>query len=393
MVFLFPGVLFRKFYFSGQFGNQFEQGNVLERFLWSLFLSFVCLCSVPLLFSLVAHFWDAYPLDNISFEKVLLIFQSLSKNEFPKSFSNKDDFTSFLILLFLVYILSATLGAITHNFIRAFSFHTFSVFKFKNNWHYLSQAYKENGVSRNIGDVYATFVDVLVKNTPKDELYKGRLNNVILDKEDKLENIVLSHTYKFVSVDKSEIEKIEDIKQSIENKENIYTLHKEYSNRIVYKKSIDGNLLVLSKENIININFTYVKTSNNVKRWKRYFFDFLTTANLLLVVGLLILPFLQVKYSFLQSIGSKIMFSITTSLLATFILNLIGEALKIRNTEVKTSGLDAIFIFLIISTPYLWVFDLISGLGTIAVFFFLICAYTLVQFFKEKKKNITLEDS
>ncbi len=389
MVFLFPGVLFRKFYFSGQFGNQFEQGNLLERFLWSLFLSFVSLSGVSILLFLLAWLFDLHPLDNINFEKVSSIFQSLSENKFPKSFSNKTDFTSFLILLFIVYVVSAGLGSLTHNIVRALSLDRISIFKFKNNWHYLSQAYKENGVSRKIGDVYATFVDVLVKNTPKDELYRGRLNNVILDKDDKLENIVLSNTYKFVSIEKTDNQKIEDIETSISNEENIFTLHRDYTNRVVYKKSIDGNLLVLSKENIININFTYVKTSNNVKLWKRYSFDFLRIANLLLLIGLLILPFLQVKYSYLNSIGSKIVFSITTSFIATLILKLAGEKLEIINTKTKTSIVDAFFIFGIVSTPYLWVFDILSGLGTIAAFFLLLLVYAVVQFFQEKYEGKT----
>jgi hypothetical protein len=378
MVFLFPGVLFRKFYFSGQFGNQFEQGNLLERFLWSLFLSFVCLSGVSLLFFLLAYFWDLHPLDNINFEKISSIFQSLSKNEFPQSFSNKSDFTSFLFLLFIIYFISASLGYIVHNIVRALSLDKFSIFKFKNNWHYLSQAYKENGVSRKIGDVYATFVDVLVKNNTKDELYRGILNNVILDKEDKLENIVLSNTYKFVSIDKSENEKIEAIKQSIENKENIFTLHKDYLNRIIYKKSIDGNLLVLSKENIININFTYVKTSNKIKFWKGYFYDFLRIVHLLIIVGLVILPFLQVKYSYLESIGSKIIFSITTSLISFLLLNIVGELLKITNSQ-KTNPKDAIFIFILFSTPYLWIFDIMSGLGTFASSLFVITVFAIFQ--------------
>ncbi|EJL59281.1 hypothetical protein PMI10_04246 [Flavobacterium sp. CF136] len=379
MVFLFPGVLFRKFYYSGQFGNQFEQGNLLERFLWSLFLSFVCLSGVSSLFFFLAYFWDLHPLDNIDFGKISSMFQSLSKNEFPQSFSNKSDFTSFLFLIFIIYFISASLGWIVHNIVRAFSLDRFSIFKFKNNWHYLSQAYKENGVSRKIGDVHATFVDVLVKNNTKDELYRGILNNVILDKEDKLENIVLSNTYKFVSIDKTENEKIEAVKRSIENNENVFTLHKDYLNRTVYKKSIDGNLLVLSKENIININFTYVKTSNKVKYWKGYFFDFLRIANLLFIVGLVILPFLQVKYSYLQSIGSKVVFSITTSFIATLFLNLFGELLKIKTPKVKTSFSDVFFIIILFSTPYLWVFDILTGLGTIAFSFLIIIIFAFYQ--------------
>lgn len=379
MVFLFPGVLFRKFYFSGQFGNQFEQGNLLERFLWSLFLSFVCLSGVSLMFFLLAYFWDLHPLENIDFEKISCIFQSLSKNEFPTPFSNKSDFTGFLILIFIIYFISASFGSIAHNIIRAFSFDRFSIFKFKNKWYYLSQAYKENGVSRKIGDVYTTFVDVLVKNNTKDELYRGILNNFILDKEDKLENIILSKAYKFVSIEKTEIQKIDSIDQSIENNENIFTLHRDYVDKKVYKKSIDGNLLVLSKENITNINFTYVKTSNKVKYWKGYFYDFLKILYLITVVGLVIFPFLQIKYSYFESIWNKIVFSLTTSLVLIILLNIIGELLKIKISETKTNYKDLSTTLILLSTPYLWVFDILTGLSTFITFFIILFIFAAMQ--------------
>ena len=130
MVFLFPGVLFRKFYFSGQFGNQFEQGNLLERFLWSLFLSFTSLSFVAVLFYSLAYFFDLHPLESIDFEKISTIFESLSKNEFPRAFTNKIEFINFLILIFIIYFISASLGFIVHKIIRLFSFDRFSIFKF-----------------------------------------------------------------------------------------------------------------------------------------------------------------------------------------------------------------------------------------------------------------------
>lgn len=383
MVFLFPGVLFRKFYFFGQFGNQFEQGNLLERFLWSLFLSFVCLTSVSIFFFLLEYLFNLHPLESINFEKISTIFESLSKNEFPTSFSNKSDFLNFLILIFIIYFISASLGYITHNIIRTFAFDRFSIFKFKNNWHYLSQAYKANGVNRKIGDVYTTFIDVLAKNNTKEELYRGILNNIILDKDDKLENIVLSNTYKFISIEKIETEKIDAIEESINNEENIFTLHREYSNKKVYKKSIDGNLLVLANENIININFTYVKTSNKVKYWKSLFYDFLKILYLISFVGLVLLPFFKIKVSYFESIWNKIIFSLTTSLVLIILLNLIGELLKIKTVENKTSNKDVLFILLLFSTPYLWFFKILSGGLTFVAFFGVFIIFAAIQ----NKKN------
>ncbi len=382
MVFLFPGVLFRKFYFSGQFGNQFEQGNLLERFLWSLFLSFICLSSVSFLFFFLSSVLNLHPLDNIDFDKITSIFKNLSKNEYPSSFENKNEFQSFLFLIFIIYFISASLGYLVHKLIRILSLDRFPVFKFKNNWHYLSEAYKENGINRKIGDVYTTFVDVLVKNNIKDVLYRGIFNNFILDKENKLENIILSNAYKFISIEKTEFDKINAIEKSIKDKENIFTLHKNYSDKKVFKKSIDGNLLVLSNENIININFTYVKTSNNIKYWKGFFYDFLRVAFFICFVSLVILPFFQINYNYLSSIGSKVVFSITTFLILSLLLNLIKILLKIEVSKNKIIYKDFFLILILISSPYLWIFNILSGLGSFA-FAMLI----LIIFISSQNKN------
>ena len=379
MVFLFPGVLFRKFYFSGQFGNQFEQGNLLERFLWSLFLSLICLSFVSLSFSILAYTLDLHPLSSIDFDKIAAIFKSLSKNEFPNSFSNEIEFINFLLLLFIIYFISGVLGYLIHNIIRLLSLDRFSIFKFKNNWHYLSQAYKENGINRNFGDVYTTFVDVLVKNNIKDELYRGILNNFILDKEDKLENLVLSNVYKFISVEKDDVKKISDIQESINLDQNIYTLHRDYLNRIVYKKSIDGNLLVLTKENIININLTYVKTSNRIKQWKSLFYGFLSILFVISCTGLFILLFLEIKNTYFATIWRKIFFSFTTFIVLTVLLNRASEYLDIKNSNTKSTCKDIFFILLLFSTPYLWIFNLFSGFISTIIFFIVLFTYSAFQ--------------
>ena len=43
MVFLFPGILFRRAFFSGDFNKQFESGNAFERILWNMLVSMIML--------------------------------------------------------------------------------------------------------------------------------------------------------------------------------------------------------------------------------------------------------------------------------------------------------------------------------------------------------------
>lgn len=359
MVFLFPGVLFRKFYFSGKFGNQFDQGNLLERLLISIFFSFMCLIFTYLSFSSLDVFFGLKPLDDINFKTISGVFKTLSENKYPDEFTDETKFKSFVYILITIYVLAGLVGLLTKNIVRIFSLDSISVLKFRNNWHYLSEAYKENAVSRKIGDQHTTFVDVLLKSDDKDVLYTGILNNFILNSDDRLENIVLSNAYKFLSV--SDKEKIKAIELSIKEKENIYIKHKEYEDRVIYKKSIDGNLLVLSNDKILNINFTYVKTSNKINTYKRYFFKFIYVLYIVAFFGLIILPFIQFEVYFLNTILKKITFSITVVSLMTYLINLLSRLLKIRTFKTKLKFVDFIFLTAFMSSPLLYVFNISSS--------------------------------
>jgi len=328
--------------------------------------------------------FNVKPLESIDFSKISSIFESLSKNEFPSSFTDKTEFLNFLTLIFVIYFISVFLGYLSHNIIRTLSLDKFSIFKFKNNWHYLSQAYKENGVNRKIGDVYTTFVDVLVKNNSKEELYRGILNNFILDKDNKLENIVLSNAFKFITIEKSEDTKLNEIEKSIKNEDNIFSLHRDYLNKKVFKKSIDGNLLVLSSENILNINFTYIKTSNKVNYWKGNLYNFIKILYFIIVMGLIVLPFLQIDIKYFYSIINKIVFSITSILILSIFLNFITQLLKIKKIDDKVELKDIFFITLFFLSPYLWVFEISKFIYTIFIAISILLVYA---FFMDKNKN------
>ena len=390
MVFLFPGVLFRKFYFTGNFGNQFAQGNLLERFLWSIFLSFICLTSVSLILYFLSTFCGINPLNEINFNGVSRVFQSLSENNFPEDFKEKHSFFNFLLLLLLIYVISATLGYVTNKMLLLFSLENFPAFKFNNNWHYLSKAYKANNVRKRIGDNHITYTDVLTISNSSEVLYRGILNNFILDKDDKLENVILSKAYRFINLDKAQdIIKIESISESIEKNENTYLIHKESSRNITYLKSIEGNLLILSKENILNINFTYVKISNKIQGIKEILYLILSVLFIFSFLALVILPFLQLENQHLQTLSKKITFSIITFLLIAFFVNLISEFVKPYNdiNKKRTNLMDSLFIFLLLAAPYWWIFGILSMSATILAEVTILITFTFLSSrIKYKKK-------
>lgn len=87
----------------------------------------------------------------------------------------------------------------------------------------------------------------------------------------------------------------------------------------------------------------------------------------------------------MQSFGSKIVFSITTSLIAIVFLNLFGELLEIKTPKTETRFADAFFIIILFATPYLWIFDILTGLGTFATSLFVITVFTFVNINNKKK--------
>lgn len=389
MVFLFPGVLFRKFYFSGKFGSQFEQGNLLERFLWTLLAGVFCLISVTCLFKLVDVFFGVKLLNNLSFDKITDVFICLSSNQFPYSFSNESNLYDFVILLITIYTVSASLGFLCFKVVRTFNLDFFiSFLKFRNTWQYLAQ-HRGNGIKTKIGDVHTTYVDVLTKNNNKEELYKGILHSFINDKDDKLENIVITNSSKFISYDKTEENelKIQSIKESIVKKETQYVLHKEYGDRIVFKKNIEGNLLVISNDNILNINLTYIKTSSKIQGLRIKAFRVVTFLYYVSMFFLVVMQFLNFKSVYFQGFSKKVIFALVCFMLISLVRDELKNLILNNRFSKDATFIEKATIYILILSPLMWVFNLLGGITTSAIFFSIFIIFAL--FINKKSKQPT----
>ncbi len=375
MLFIFPGLLFRKFYFGGEFTKQFQQGNLMERFLWTLFFSVVILLFSSLGFIFLENHKYFHLQNYISYETIKKLFESLSNNKLPeKEDINISIYLNFLYLILVIYLISIVFGYISYKAVRIFNIDTYlSSFKFKNYWHYLIKSNITNGKKLKNNKYLYTNADIMLEVNGKTELYSGYVQNYYIDSvTNKLDCIVLKNAYKFIVV---ENEKNLDIEESINRQENIYEVHKTYKDKKIYKKNIPGDIFTISNEKIINLNLTYVEkviTNNDRKRKLKLLINSIYFAFFLIIS---IFPWI-IKHDLIITFKRKIIISMV---LINIIILLKGYLFEVLNLKEKREGF-LIFItgLIFFSIPFLWFFKLLNGWITFGVMIFYLIFITII---------------
>lgn len=86
MIFIFPGIIFRKFYFRGSFTSQFSKGNLFERFTLTMFFSIIsALLSVSVLI-LLRYLFDVRFLGSVSYKTIIDVFNDIKKEHLYEQF-------------------------------------------------------------------------------------------------------------------------------------------------------------------------------------------------------------------------------------------------------------------------------------------------------------------
>lgn len=262
MVFLFPGIIFRKFFFRGKFKNQFEHGNVLERFLWNILTSVLCLLSFGIIIYYLTDIYEYKLFKSLEYKDIYNLFNDLSINTFPKKLEEIDGLKLFVQVFSSLYLYSASLGYLSFFIVTRFKLdRRFSFFRFNNHWEYFANVNSNNFKKLKLFKSYATYIDILISNKEGKDLYRGRLHEIIYDKDNKIEHIALKDALKFNQIKIDDGTTVEDVEGGIEvNGQFIseYNIHIKRPNKIVYKKFIDGHIFVIPNNNIDNLNFTGV---------------------------------------------------------------------------------------------------------------------------------------
>ena len=386
MVFLFPGILFRKFYFNGEFTNQFNQGNLLERFLWTLFFSIISLVFCGTLIYIVTIKLGYEFIHNIDFCTINGIFKSLATNTYPYAFTLEEKVFEIGIVLSIIWFLSAIFGFLAYKSVKLLGFdYMFSALRFNNEWHYLAMASKENGINRKWGDRFVTFLDILVQKKEKEELYRGSFKKNFFDRDNKIEQIVIENPSKFITlnIEAENILKIDSLKELSNSPTSPFSLHQEYTDKIIFKKDIDGKMLVLPYQHIQNINITYLKISNTFAELKLVFLRILLFLFYIVLLGLVILPFIKMDIKYFDTFFEKLFFSVVSLFTTAIALDFFKSFFQGWEI-IKKKIAENIALFLTFCIPYLYVFEVFNG--WITFLFFVIALIGSGMFMNSKKE-------
>ena len=272
MVFLFPGIIVRRSFFTNTFKNRYDNGGAIDKFVWNILVSIVSIILFSFLYnfidyslSLIEEKYKIFGNSNtnlrIEYHEIYCIFYSLSKGSLPIEFENYDNFIKYIIYILIVYLFSFVIGKLFYSIIKKSKVERWlSFFQFSNDWEYLTNPELSNFSDLKNKKGYTTWVDVLIGDKDNNSLYRGIVERIIYDKENKIENIILKKTIQFIQIDIREKDIKETDDRFIVNGKNIYkkNLHKKSNSQIVYKKIISGDFFVIPNKDIKNLNFSYI---------------------------------------------------------------------------------------------------------------------------------------
>ncbi|MEP3569474.1 MAG: hypothetical protein ABJN28_05105, partial [Flavobacteriaceae bacterium] len=200
-VFIVPGFLLRRFYFSGEFNKEFSQGNLMERFIWTIFGSIIVLLASSFFFTLLRIISKKKLLSAISYDTVKEIFDLLSDNKMPETSHFFLVYKDFLILIFGIYLAAILLGILMRKLaLNSQVCSVFPVLKYKNYWYYFVRG-RVKSAPKESGKVYwYTEADILVEHEGKAKMYSGKISDYFINPENnQLESVFLEDTnrYKF----------------------------------------------------------------------------------------------------------------------------------------------------------------------------------------------------
>lgn len=365
MVFLFPGILFRRAFFSGDFNKHFESGNTFERLLWNMLASILMLvafCTSIYCYNQLSSFDIIF---DLQMEDIADTFICIYENKLPTIFISEERIIQTLSLLFSIYLFSACIGIFLNRIIFYFGLEKrYSIFQFQNSWQYITNSNRLNNSNHSAGDIFYTKIDV---KTKADELFTGKLHLISYDKEGKIEAITIQDAYKFYRLKKAEeTEKIQEIRESLKEDDPHLLIHSETSNTFVYRKRIKGDLFTIFNNDLENISITYIKISNVFRKFQKVLR--IAVSTLLLVVTIFSLMYAIWDFHIISfsNYSRRLVFCITTPIFLMFLFALFIAIFdkKIYNENKKKYYghlKDTFLIILLFGLPFVYVFTATAG--------------------------------
>ncbi len=260
---IIPGILFRRFFFYGEFSKQFNTKDpVLHSIFFSVIPGIVIQIISFLIYGVLLGFSSSY-LDVFTIFRDITSDGSHETQEVTKNFIN-NNITTFFIYSVGVFVLATFLGWFCSRLIRFLKWdRKYKLFRYSNQWYYIfsgevlnlkkfEEAHKFS-FKNNKGqeqDTLMTYADILVsvsEQNDRKELYTGYVVDYDLKSDDisQLDKIYLIDTHRYKKKEKVIDENGDEIKD--ENP----TLSR---NRL----KVPGDIFVLNANNIVNLNLTYI---------------------------------------------------------------------------------------------------------------------------------------
>ncbi|MCQ9634417.1 hypothetical protein MP477_05560 [Chryseobacterium sp. WG23] len=369
MIFLFPGIIFRKFLFIREYSKEFDKGNLFERFIWTILTSIIILLATFSIFLFLKNILNLDLLPSISYKTIWDTFNDLSNNKLPdpdKKFSikDKDVYKHFFLLMISIYILSIILGIITYLVTRTTFVKSIGVLKYLNYWQDLVKGTYNSNNDDTLTYAYTT-ADVLTEQNDTTKLYSGRVINYYLDLQtNQLQTIVLSDAKRYKKLDNGGFE----------------------------IKSIPGHNFIIEKERILNINFTYIYESKDENKVYKWIYRIVNTIFILLFIGVISTMFFSDIYIYTSTFLRKTVFVICGVLLILILNKNVKKVLSGQWSTLKTTN---IYFFISFLLPYIWLFNFLKWYWVLSLefVFLILMSFLLPDNQTDAETSISVENN
>ena len=234
LVFLVPGFLFRRLYFSGEFSEQYFKEN------------FVSLIFPTLLTSIVIHLLSYILLSPFFKPDTSTIGTFLSGDNNNKDISLAiqnvlSNYKSILLYFIIASFIGGFSGWLTKLIIRNYKLdRKYKILRFQNEWHYLfsGELLDFPNVPGRTGNIDLAYVDTLISTNEGTVLYSGLLDDYVLSSSNGIDRIYLKNVKRRFLKD--------DLQLNTEPEKDRYYF-------------MPGDFFVIPFNKIINLHISYYK--------------------------------------------------------------------------------------------------------------------------------------
>ncbi len=247
LIILYPGFLFRRFYFTGEFSKEYFKQSVTDLIFSSILPGFFIHFIGYLLF-----IKGRSQIDVITIGTLLSgTSDSIKVTEAFKAVYQKAP--SIAGYFFGVSVVGMVAGLAAKLIVRKFKLdRKVKLFRFQNEWHYIfsGEILDFPKVPGNAEDIDCSYIDALVKTDEGTIIYTGLLADYILTKEGGIDRIYLTDVKRRFFKD--------DITNKVESPAEL----DESANDSRYYY-LPGRFFIISYSQIINLHVTYYKVTPN----------------------------------------------------------------------------------------------------------------------------------